>query len=129
VLREGGAWNDHRIEQGIGQLLRVGVGLAAALVCAGGALYLIRHGRELVDYRVFRGERADLRSLRGILAGAHELQGRDVIQLGLLALLATPVARVAFSVVAFAFERDRLYVGITLVVLAILLASVAGRLP
>jgi Protein of unknown function (DUF1634) len=37
-----------------------------------------------------------------------------------LLLLATPVARVVFSIAAFALERDRMYVGITLVVLAIL---------
>ena len=50
-----------------------------------------------------------------------------MIQLGLLALLGTPVARVAFSVVAFALQRDWLYVGVTLWVLAVLLWSVAGR--
>jgi uncharacterized membrane protein len=119
-------WNDRRIEQAIGLLLRAGVALAAALVCAGAALYLFRHGAERVDYRVFRGERADLRSVRGIVTGALALQGRDVIQLGLLALLGTPVARVVFSVVAFALERDRLYVGVTLLVLAVLLWSLAG---
>ena len=41
-------------------------------------------------------------------------------------LLATPVARVAFSVVAFALQRDRLYVAVTLVVLGILLYSIVG---
>lgn len=44
-------------------------------------------------------------------------------QAGLVVLIATPVVRVAASVVAFALEGDRLYAGITLVVLAILLAS------
>jgi len=47
-----------------------------------------------------------------------------IAQLGLLVLLATPIARVAVSVVAFALERDRIYTAITLAVLAILLASV-----
>jgi len=121
-----GAWSDQRVEQAIGRLLRVGVVAAAALVAVGAVLYLAHHGGELADYRVFRGERADLRSVGGVLAGARELAGRDVIQLGLLVLLATPVARVAFSVVAFAFQRDRLYVAVTLFVLAILLWSLAG---
>jgi uncharacterized membrane protein len=49
-----------------------------------------------------------------------------MIQLGLLLLIATPVARVAFSVVAFVLERDRMYVGITLLVLAVLLFSLLG---
>jgi uncharacterized membrane protein len=52
------------------------------------------------------------------------LQPLAICQLGLLVLLATPVARVAASVVAFAMERDRLYAAITLAVLAVLLASI-----
>jgi len=118
--------DEHRVEQAIGLLLRTGVLLAAVIVCAGAALYLVRHGGERIDYRVFRGERADLRSVRGIFAGALALQGRDVIQLGLLVLLATPVARVVFSVGAFALQRDWLYVGVTLAVLTVLLWSLAG---
>jgi uncharacterized membrane protein len=47
--------------------------------------------------------------------------GRGWIQLGLLLLIATPVARVAFSVYAFARQRDFLYVGVTLIVLTVLL--------
>ena len=53
-------------------------------------------------------------------------RGRGVIQLGLLLLIATPIARVAFSVVGFALERDRMYVVFTLIVLAILLYSLLG---
>jgi uncharacterized membrane protein len=49
-----------------------------------------------------------------------------VIQLGLLLLIATSIARVGFSVFAFAIERDRLYAAITLVVLAVLFASLFG---
>ena len=49
-----------------------------------------------------------------------------MIQLGLLILIATPVARVAFSAFGFAVERDYLYVGITLFVLAVLLYSLFG---
>jgi uncharacterized membrane protein len=44
-------------------------------------------------------------------------------QLGLVVLLATPVARVATSVMAFALEGDRLYATITVIVLLVLLAS------
>ena len=45
------------------------------------------------------------------------------IATGLLVLMATPVARVCFSVAAFAIQRDWVYVAITLLVLAILLYS------
>jgi uncharacterized membrane protein len=48
------------------------------------------------------------------------------MQLGLLLLIATPVARVAFSVFAFALQRDRLYVVVTLAVLGVLAFSMTG---
>ena len=54
------------------------------------------------------------------------MNGRAIIQLGLLLLIATPVARVLFSAIAFAIERDYMYVVITLIVLAILLYSLFG---
>ena len=53
----------------------------------------------------------------------RSLQPLAITQLGLLVLIATPVVRVAFSVVGFALERDRLYVAITLAVLSVLLGS------
>jgi hypothetical protein len=92
-------------------------------VAFGGALYLAHHGRELPDHRAFRGEPAELRSPTGILAEARELRGRALIEIGLLALIATPVARVVFSLAAFARERDRVFVAITLLVLVVLLYS------
>ncbi|MBV8821860.1 MAG: DUF1634 domain-containing protein [Ktedonobacteraceae bacterium] len=51
------------------------------------------------------------------------LRPQAVIALGLLLLIATPVIRVAVSILAFAFERDRIYMVITVIVLAILLFS------
>ena len=47
-----------------------------------------------------------------------------IIQFGILLLIATPVARVAFLVGAFALERDRLYVAVSGLVLVILLYSI-----
>jgi uncharacterized membrane protein len=47
-------------------------------------------------------------------------------QLGLLVLLATPVVRVIAALVGFARERDRLYVAVSAIVLAILIASFAA---
>jgi uncharacterized membrane protein len=120
------AWNDQKIEDIIGNLLRIGVGTAAAVVLVGAAAYLVRHGFGHANYRVFRGEPSDLRTLRGIVRAALGLHPRGIIQLGLVLLIATPVARVAFSVFAFAVERDRMYVVFTLMVLGILIVSLAG---
>jgi uncharacterized membrane protein len=49
-----------------------------------------------------------------------------LIQFGLLLLIATPAARVVFSVAGFAIERDWMYVAITLLVLLTLLYSLAS---
>jgi uncharacterized membrane protein len=122
----GQSWTDQRMEETIGNLLRAGVLLSACVVLAGGVIYLIRHGHSPADYGVFRGEPTDLKTLRGICKSAFKFSGRGIIQLGLLLLIATPVARVAFSVWGFAAEHDRMYVVFTLIVLAILLLSLAG---
>jgi len=122
----GQSWSDQRMEEIIGDLLRTGVLLSAFIVSCGALIYLIRHGHSPADYRVFHGEPTDLKNVRGILRSAFKLRGRGIIQLGLLVLIATPVARVAFSVWGFAAERDRMYVAFTLIVLAILLCSLAG---
>ncbi len=113
-------WTDERISRIIATLLRLGVTSAAALVLLGGSLYLARHGLEPASYRVFRGEPSAYRSVAGILGAARHLSGRALIQLGLLLLIATPIARVVSATMAFALERDRIYVLVCLIVLATL---------
>lgn len=120
------AWTDRRIENILGNLLRAGVVFSAVIVFCGGVMYLARHGFASADYRVFQGEPSDLRGVRGIVRDASGLSGRGIIQLGLLFLIATPVARVIFSIWGFAAERDRMYVVFTVIVLAILIFSLVG---
>jgi uncharacterized membrane protein len=119
-------WTDKTIEEIVGNLLRIGVSLSAFVVSIGAAIYLVRHGRQPANYRVFHGEPSDLRSLSGIVRDAFHLHGRGIIQLGLLLLIATPVARVAFSIWGFAEEHDRLYMIFTGIVLIVLLYSLLG---
>ena len=119
-------WTDQRIENIVGNLLRAGVILSAVVVLCGGVLYLIKYGHAPADYRIFRGEPTDLKSVNGIVRDAFALHSRGIIQLGLLLLIATPVARVAFSIFGFAEEKDRMYVTFTLIVLLILLYSLIG---
>lgn len=64
-------------------------------------------------------------SIREVLSGARASEGEAVVMIGLLLLVATPVMRVAFSIVVFLLTRDRLYVAITSIVLLLLLASFA----
>jgi len=119
-------WNDQRVEEIIGNLLRAGVLLSAFVVLSGGVIYLARHGDSPANYRVFRGEPGELKSVTGILHYAFAMRGRGIIQLGLLILIATPVARVAFAIFGFAAEKDRMYVVFTLIVFVILLYSLFG---
>jgi uncharacterized membrane protein len=126
VRRSSGRWTDVQMESIIGIMLRTGVLIAAAIDIAGGTLYLIRYGKAAPHYGIFRGQPTDLRTVFGTLSGAASFHARAIIQLGLLILIATPVARVAFSVVGFALERDGVYVVITLVVLTVLAFSLAG---
>ncbi len=121
--------NDQQIEVVIGNLLRAGVMLAAAVVLFGAVLYLARHGHEVVSFSTFHGEPENLKSLSGIVHAAFQMNARAIIQLGLLLLIATPVARVAFSAVAFFIEGDYLYVGITMIVLIVLLYSLFFSSP
>ena len=119
-------WNDQRIENMVGNLLRAGVSLSAFVVFVGGVIYLARHGRSPADYRVFQGEPSDLKTISGILREAIRFRGRGIIQLGLLLLIATPVVRVALSIWGFAEEHDRLYMIFTGIVLIVLLYSLLG---
>jgi uncharacterized membrane protein len=117
---------DPRVQRAVGHLLRAGVLLAAAVVLAGGMLYVARHALSVPSYHVFRGEPAVWRGLVPIVRDAFTGSGRGIIQLGLLLLIATPVARVVLTAVAFAFERDRTYVLVALLVLSLLLKSLLG---
>ena len=118
---------DQRIENIIAGMLRAGVIVSTALVFGGGVWYLFQFGEGRPEYGTFHGEPSMLRSVSGIVRGAVALDARSWIQLGLLLLIATPVARVLFSIFAFAAQRDRTYVAVTLIVAAVLLYSVFGE--
>lgn len=115
------AQDDARMEAIMGRLLQVGVLLAATVVLAGGAMYLAAHAGERRSYRVFSAAPVELRHPGALLQGIARGNSSAIIELGLLLLVATPICRVIFAVVAFAMERDRLYVAISLTVLAVLL--------
>ena len=119
-------WSDDAIEQLVGRLLQAGVVLAALLVLAGGLPYLAHHGDAAPPGRLFTGEPVALREIGGILRGAGGLSGRSLIMCGVLVIIATPVLRVAASLVAFLHQRDWIYTAMTAFVLALLAASMLG---
>jgi uncharacterized membrane protein len=120
---------EERLDVMVSFVLRLGVNLAAAIVILGAVVFLYRHGHEVPHYAVFQGEPGDLRTIGGVVRDAAALTGRGLMQLGLLVLMATPVARVALSVVVFSVQHDRTYVAVTLVVLTLLLLSLTGLAP
>jgi len=115
--------NDQKMEVAIGQLLRAGVLIAAAVVFIGGLLYLNQTRGPRHDYSTFHGVADDLRSPTGVVKHAFTGDSRALIQLGLLLLIATPVARVLFAAFAFLLEKDWLYVAVSLIVFTVLMYS------
>jgi uncharacterized membrane protein len=105
----------------MGRLLQVGVLLAASVVLLGGVMYLIAHGGEGANYRIFSARPIALRHPSALLRGVVRGDAVAILELGILLLVATPICRVIFAVIAFALERDRVYVAISLTVLAVLL--------
>jgi uncharacterized membrane protein len=117
--------SDKRVEQIIGTLLQVGVLVSAAVVLAGGIWLLAGSGGGSPHYQRFRPLETALRTPGGVIASLRHPDPRSLIQFGLLLLIATPVARVVLSLAAFALERDRVYVVVTLIVLTVLAYSLA----
>jgi uncharacterized membrane protein len=112
---------DEHIEQIIGRLLQIGVLLAAGVVIIGGSMLLMHYGSIPANFRQFKGEDPVLKSVGSIAHGVITGDSRAIVQLGLVLLIATPVARVALTLGAFALQRDRLYVAVTTLVLTVLL--------
>jgi uncharacterized membrane protein len=107
----------------VGKLLQTGVALAGAVVFTGGVLYVLHSAHQPTEYHTFTEQRAELQHVSDLFKTLMHGDSRSIIFIGLLLLIATPVARVAFSVVGFWKERDWLYVAVTLIVLAVLLFS------
>ncbi len=121
-----------RVELTIAQLLRVGV-ILSFIILTIGILAVVITGQtgyeqirldevnSLVGYR--SGHPPFPNSTSDIVAGLAAFKPYAIIALGLVVLIAIPVLRVVVSVIAFAWERDYLYVLITAFVLAMLILS------
>jgi uncharacterized membrane protein len=116
-----------QVELLISSLLRVGVILSLAIVLIG-TIATFAHHREYFSSSVARDQilnpdAAYPHSIRQVVLGVRDMQGRAIVMLGLLLLIATPVMRVAVSIFGFVYEHDLKYVVITTVVLLLLLLS------
>lgn len=118
-----------RIERTIGHLLRWGVVASLLLLIAGTALNAAQgqYGHTAADTQRLTAASGAFpaHDLPWLFNGLRERDGQPLIVLGLLLLIATPVARVIVSIVAFALSRDWPFVLITAIVLALLGVSFA----
>ncbi len=121
MVKESKKIQDADLEKIIGNLLRYGVLTASVVVLAGGIIYLCRHGSQLPQYGQFKGEPDKMKQPGLIWAAVMRGEGRPLIQLGLLILIATPIARIAFSIFGYLLEKDYLYTVLTAIVLLVIL--------
>ncbi|HEY7895445.1 MAG TPA: DUF1634 domain-containing protein [Gemmatimonadaceae bacterium] len=117
---------DDRTEQVVGNVLRLGVLIAAAVTLVGGVLYLMQAGATRPDYHVFHGQSSPLRSLAQVARGVAAGNAEAIVQAGVVLLIATPIARVALTLIAFAMRKDRLYAVISALVLVLLAYGLLG---
>jgi uncharacterized membrane protein len=115
------------VEVLISGLLRVGVSVSLVTILIGLLLMFLHHPdylRSSADLsRLINPGAAFPHSIREVMRGAYVLSGQAIVAVGLCMLIATPILRVAVSIVLFGIERDRAFVVITSTVLAVLLIS------
>ena len=122
-----------KTEQWIAVVLRYGVILSAGIIFFG----LVLRTFHLVPVESDSGQIVrDLtsgiilnsipvpQSFSDFMMGLSNANPDVIISLGLLVLIALPILRVSMTVVLFLIERDLVYLGITLFVLAALLTGV-----
>jgi uncharacterized membrane protein len=115
-----------RVESALSLLLRGGVIVSSLIVIVGLVLMYFHHPgyfHRAVAAETVAREMAFPHTVGEVYRGLLAWQGRSVILLGLFVLIATPVLRVALSVLVFLHQRDRMFVVITLIVLSLLLLS------
>jgi Predicted membrane protein len=111
-----------RLRVVVSWVLLTGVSISAALIAIGfAASFLVGWQGSLMGGP--HGGNAPITDFGGLLDGLASLRPQAIAQLGLIALVATPIVRVITSLVAFVIEGDRMYIAITALVLAILLLS------
>ena len=123
-------WEQRDVNQIMGKLLRYGVISSCAITFIGGILYIFQNqGESMEMYKAsdvpnaLFGANKLYRGLSTIIPRMLLLDGAAIIQFGVCVLIATPIMRVAFSVLVFLAEKDYLYVVITLIVLCIILVN------
>jgi uncharacterized membrane protein len=128
-MREGKGpvrYGERPMEEWISRGLLFGVTLSALIILAGLTMFFVRGSASGESLKMLVDQERAVASLGTILRGIGRGDGKSLIQLGLFVLILTPISRVALSVFLFLMERDRVFVVITAVVLAVLLGGLIG---
>jgi uncharacterized membrane protein len=121
------AQSDRRMANLISLTLRIGVLTSAALIILGLVIFFIADdGPETVDDAL--GKTSEVTQVRPstIIDGLADGSPDAFIQLGILALILTPMVRVALTTWLFERQRDWIFVGLAAVVLVVLLLGLFG---
>ncbi len=118
---------DQQIQNSLAKLMLGGTLLAAAIIAAGLLWYLTAHLGDSPGDHMFTGEPKYFENLASMVRRAFDFSEvghrRSLVMIGIVLLLLNPLVRVAFAALGFSLQRDRLYAGISLLVLAVLLFS------
>lgn len=115
-------FKDKDLQYLIGNLLRLGVLISMLIVTVGFALFLVQYRQNLTDFETFNPTHTF--KLKHFIANLKSFQSTAIITLGVMCLVATPVLRVVFSIIGFWIEKDKHYVVISTIVLAIIFISI-----
>ena len=119
-------YGNRPMELWISRVLLFGVALSGAIILAGLALFLAKGSGGGASLSGLVDQQKAAVDFGAVLRGIGRADGKSLIQLGLFALILTPISRVAMSLFLFLREQDRVFVGITAAVLCILLGGLIG---
>jgi len=115
------------VELVISGILRGGVIASLATILVGLVVMFVHHPDYLKSSadlsRLTKSGAAFPHTVPDVGAGLLAGRGQAIVTLGLLLLIATPILRVAVSIIVFVLQRDWVFVLVTSFVLAVLLIS------
>jgi uncharacterized membrane protein len=118
---------DEQIQTSLARLMIGGVVVSATIILVGLVWFVAAHSSLKLGDHIFAGEPKYFENPVSMISRALDKgalgERRSIVMIGVMLLLLTPLARVAFAAFGFALQKDRLYTVISLVVLGVLIVS------
>ena len=115
------SFQDKDLQSFIGNLLRIGVVISMTILVVGLILYLFQSGKNVIHYETFNAKNTF--HFAPFWASLKSGDSQAIMELGVMALISTPIARVLFTMIGFWMEKDRMYTIIAMIVLLIIAFS------